>query len=80
MHPLQTFNGVSVPPLEGKVFAIEGDVPAARVARESPGPLAVYPWQFRRTRNPCITPPALSLQDSRWRWKKQEYACSWPRD
>src|SRR5579863_9168260 len=25
MHPLQTFNGVTVPPLEGKVFAIEGD-------------------------------------------------------
>ncbi len=33
MHPLQTFNGVSVPPLEGRVFAIEGDVPAVRVAR-----------------------------------------------
>jgi len=33
MHPLQTFSGVSVPPLEGKVFAIEGDEPAVRVAR-----------------------------------------------
>jgi predicted short-subunit dehydrogenase-like oxidoreductase (DUF2520 family) len=33
MHPLQTFNGLSVPPLEGKVFGIEGDAPAARVAR-----------------------------------------------
>jgi predicted short-subunit dehydrogenase-like oxidoreductase (DUF2520 family) len=33
MHPLQTFNGVSVPPLEGKIFAIEGDAPAVRVAR-----------------------------------------------
>jgi predicted short-subunit dehydrogenase-like oxidoreductase (DUF2520 family) len=33
MHPMQTFNGVSVPPLEGKIFAIEGDVPAVRVAR-----------------------------------------------
>jgi len=33
MHPLQTFNGLSVPPLEGKIFAIEGDAPAVRVAR-----------------------------------------------
>jgi predicted short-subunit dehydrogenase-like oxidoreductase (DUF2520 family) len=33
MHPLQTFNGVSAPPLEGKIFAIEGDAPAVRAAR-----------------------------------------------
>ena len=33
MHPLQTFNGVSVPPLAGKVFAIEGDDAATRMAR-----------------------------------------------
>jgi predicted short-subunit dehydrogenase-like oxidoreductase (DUF2520 family) len=33
MHPMQTFNGVSVPPIEGKIFAIEGDAPAVRVAR-----------------------------------------------
>ena len=25
MHPLQTFSGVGVPPLEGRVFTIEGD-------------------------------------------------------
>jgi predicted short-subunit dehydrogenase-like oxidoreductase (DUF2520 family) len=34
MHPLQSFNGVTVPPLEGKVFAIEGDEAAVRVARD----------------------------------------------
>ncbi|HTZ31994.1 MAG TPA: DUF2520 domain-containing protein [Methylomirabilota bacterium] len=33
VHPLQTFNGLSVPPLEGKVFAIQGDDTATRVAR-----------------------------------------------
>jgi predicted short-subunit dehydrogenase-like oxidoreductase (DUF2520 family) len=33
MHPLQTFSGVGVPALEGKYFAIEGDVPAVRAAR-----------------------------------------------
>jgi predicted short-subunit dehydrogenase-like oxidoreductase (DUF2520 family) len=34
MHPLQTFSGVGVPPLEGKVFAVEGDAAAVRVARQ----------------------------------------------
>ncbi len=34
MHPLQTFSGVGVPMLEGKVFAVEGDVIGVRVARQ----------------------------------------------
>jgi predicted short-subunit dehydrogenase-like oxidoreductase (DUF2520 family) len=34
MHPLQTFNGVAVPPLEGRIFAIEGDAMAVRTARK----------------------------------------------
>ncbi len=34
MHPLQSFSGVAVPALEGKVFAIEGDAAAVRVARQ----------------------------------------------
>jgi predicted short-subunit dehydrogenase-like oxidoreductase (DUF2520 family) len=34
MHPLQTFNGVDVPPLEGKVFTVEGDAQAVRKARK----------------------------------------------
>src|ERR1700687_5017726 len=34
MHPLQTFSGVAVPPLEGRLFAIEGDVMAVRTARK----------------------------------------------
>ena len=34
MHPLQTFSGVGIPPLEGKIFAIEGDAKAVRVARQ----------------------------------------------
>jgi predicted short-subunit dehydrogenase-like oxidoreductase (DUF2520 family) len=34
MHPLQSFNGVTVPPLEGRVFAIEGDAAAVRTARK----------------------------------------------
>jgi predicted short-subunit dehydrogenase-like oxidoreductase (DUF2520 family) len=33
MHPLQSFSGVTVPSLEGKVFAIEGETQAVRLAR-----------------------------------------------
>jgi predicted short-subunit dehydrogenase-like oxidoreductase (DUF2520 family) len=33
MHPLQSFSGVGTPPLEGRVFGIEGNEPAVRVAR-----------------------------------------------
>lgn len=34
MHPLQSFSGVGVPPLEGKIFAIEGDKAAVKMARQ----------------------------------------------
>jgi predicted short-subunit dehydrogenase-like oxidoreductase (DUF2520 family) len=34
VHPLQSFSGVGIPPLEGKVFAIDGDIPAVRLARQ----------------------------------------------
>jgi predicted short-subunit dehydrogenase-like oxidoreductase (DUF2520 family) len=34
MHPMQSFSGVAVPPLEGKLFAIEGDTMAVRTARK----------------------------------------------
>jgi predicted short-subunit dehydrogenase-like oxidoreductase (DUF2520 family) len=33
MHPLQSFSGVSVPSMEGKVFTIEGEPRAVRIAR-----------------------------------------------
>ncbi len=34
LHPLQSFSGVAVPSLEGKVFAVEGDMQAVRAARQ----------------------------------------------
>ena len=34
MHPLQSFSGASVPSLEGKVFTMEGETHAVRVARQ----------------------------------------------
>jgi predicted short-subunit dehydrogenase-like oxidoreductase (DUF2520 family) len=33
IHPLQSFSGVAVPSLEGRMFAVEGDSQALRVAR-----------------------------------------------
>ncbi|MGB2898060.1 MAG: DUF2520 domain-containing protein [Candidatus Acidiferrum sp.] len=34
IHPLQSFSGVTVPLLEGRVIAVEGDTQAVRVARQ----------------------------------------------
>ncbi len=47
MHPLQTFSGVGVPPLEGKVFAVEGDVVAMRTARQVVRALGGSPVHIR---------------------------------
>jgi predicted short-subunit dehydrogenase-like oxidoreductase (DUF2520 family) len=33
MHPLQTFSGVGIPALDGRIFVLEGDPEALRVAR-----------------------------------------------
>jgi len=33
LHPLQSFSGVAVPALEGRIFTIEGETQAVRVAR-----------------------------------------------
>ncbi|HET9803555.1 MAG TPA: DUF2520 domain-containing protein [Candidatus Acidoferrum sp.] len=46
MHPLQTFSGIGVPPLEGRVFAIEGDPPALRLARQMIRSLGGYVLQL----------------------------------
>jgi predicted short-subunit dehydrogenase-like oxidoreductase (DUF2520 family) len=46
MHPLQTFSGVAVPPLEGRLFAIEGDVMAVRMARKIARALGGAPLQI----------------------------------
>lgn len=34
MHPMQSFSGIKVPSLKGRMFAIEGDVAAMRVAKQ----------------------------------------------
>ena len=52
MHPLQTFSGVGVPPLEGKVFAIEGDTPAVRMARQIARSLGAVPVRIDGAKKP----------------------------
>ena len=52
IHPLQSFNGVSVPPLEGKVFAIEGDEAAVRMARKIARSLGGSPVGITATKKP----------------------------
>src|SRR5215831_14945331 len=46
MHPLQTFSGVGVPDLAGKVFAVEGDAAAVRAARQIARALGGSPVQI----------------------------------
>ena len=46
MHPLQTFSGVGVPDLTGKVFAVEGDIIAVRAARQIARALGGSPVQI----------------------------------
>ena len=52
MHPLQSFSGVGVPPLEGKVFAIEGDATAVRAARSLIRSLDGLPVQISSSSKP----------------------------
>jgi predicted short-subunit dehydrogenase-like oxidoreductase (DUF2520 family) len=52
LHPLQTFSGVGVPPLEGKVFAIEGDAAALQVARQMTRAIGGIPVRIPREKKP----------------------------
>jgi predicted short-subunit dehydrogenase-like oxidoreductase (DUF2520 family) len=52
MHPLQTFTRVAVPPLDGKVFAIEGDLNAVRIARKIARELGASPKPIEPAQKP----------------------------
>src|SRR6266481_4277232 len=52
MHPLQSFSGVGVPQLEGKVFAIEGDAAAVRMARQIARSLGGAPVKIEGSKKP----------------------------
>lgn len=52
MHPLQSFSGMDVPPLDGKVFAIEGDAAAVRAARQIARSLGAVPVRIESSKKP----------------------------
>jgi predicted short-subunit dehydrogenase-like oxidoreductase (DUF2520 family) len=52
MHPLQTFSGVGIPPLTGKVFATEGDELAVRAARRIARTLGGLPVAIEAVQKP----------------------------
>ena len=52
MHPLQTFSGVEVPPLEGRAIAIEGDSHAVRMARQIARALGAVPVHIEGSKKP----------------------------
>src|SRR5262249_15210442 len=49
IHVMQSFTGIGLPSMEGRVFAIEGDAPAVRVAREMARDLGGLPVQIKGT-------------------------------
>ncbi|MBS1839222.1 MAG: DUF2520 domain-containing protein [Acidobacteria bacterium] len=53
VHPLQTFSGIGVPPLEGRVFAIEGDPGALKLARQMVRALGGYILQLPASGKPA---------------------------
>jgi predicted short-subunit dehydrogenase-like oxidoreductase (DUF2520 family) len=52
IHPMQSFSGIGTPPLEGKMFAIEGDTAAVRCARQIVRALGGTPVQIDGTKKP----------------------------
>jgi len=52
VHPMQSFSGVGTPPLEGKMFAMEGDAAAVRCARQIVRALGGTPVQIEGARKP----------------------------
>jgi predicted short-subunit dehydrogenase-like oxidoreductase (DUF2520 family) len=53
LHPLQTFSGRGIPPLRGIVFAIEGSLPARRLARQIARRLGGIPIEIDGRRKPA---------------------------
>jgi predicted short-subunit dehydrogenase-like oxidoreductase (DUF2520 family) len=52
IHPMQSFSGVGTPPLEGKMFAMEGDAGAVRCARQIVRALGGAPVQIEGAKKP----------------------------
>jgi predicted short-subunit dehydrogenase-like oxidoreductase (DUF2520 family) len=59
IHPLQTFSGFGTPPLDGRVFAIEGDAAALRIARKITRALGGQPVQLSAATKPLYHAAAV---------------------
>jgi predicted short-subunit dehydrogenase-like oxidoreductase (DUF2520 family) len=59
IHPLQTFNGIGIPPLDGRMFVIEGDPGALRVARGMTRALGGQPIQLSAAAKPLYHAAAV---------------------
>ncbi len=69
--PLQTFSGVGVPPLEGRVFAIEGDeAPRYCRAQHCAGTGGIPAKSDGGKEGRCITPQARLRRDISWRMEE----------
>ena len=60
LHPLQSFSGIGIPPLEGRFFAIEGDDLALRTARKVVRSLGGRPVQISSGKK-CLYHAAAAL-------------------
>jgi predicted short-subunit dehydrogenase-like oxidoreductase (DUF2520 family) len=59
MHPLQTFSGIGIPPLDGTIFVIEGDSRAVRVARSITRALGGHVVQLQAAEKPLYHAAAV---------------------
>jgi predicted short-subunit dehydrogenase-like oxidoreductase (DUF2520 family) len=59
IHPLQTFSGIGMPALEGRIFAVEGDAAAVRVARNMTRALGGQPVQLSAASKPLYHAAAV---------------------
>lgn len=59
IHPLQTFSGIGIPSLDGRMFVVEGDPAATRVARAMTRALGGHPVQLSASNKPLYHAAAV---------------------
>jgi predicted short-subunit dehydrogenase-like oxidoreductase (DUF2520 family) len=59
IHPLQTFSGVGIPALDGRIFVIDGDPAAVRVSRRMTRALGGQPVQLSAASKPLYHAAAV---------------------
>jgi predicted short-subunit dehydrogenase-like oxidoreductase (DUF2520 family) len=75
IHPLQSFSGVAVPSLKGRMFAVEGDAQAVSVARQIARALGGSPVNIQSGKKFCITRRRRWRRRIYWLWRKPLHNC-----